>query len=67
MNHIKQHKDLSDKTTLLALIPGMGEKTIAVVLSFLSNIENFESVKQLVAFVGLKPQTVPIWNFCTWD
>lgn len=56
MNHIKQHKDLSDKTTLLASIPGMGEKTIAVVLAFLSNVEDFESVKQVVAFVGLNPK-----------
>ncbi len=35
-NHIKNHKELDDKGTLLASIPGVGEKTIAVVLAFLS-------------------------------
>lgn len=54
--HIKQHKDLNDKNKLLETIPGVGDKTIAVVLAFLSNIENFDSVKQVVAFVGLNPK-----------
>lgn len=55
-NHIKQHEDLNDKNKLLKSIPGVGDKTIAVVLAFLSNIENFDSVKQVVAFVGLNPK-----------
>jgi transposase len=54
--HIKKHKDLSDKGTLLASIPGVGEKTIAMVLAFLSNVEDFESPKQMVAFIGLNPK-----------
>ncbi len=55
-NHIKKHTDLSDKGKLLVSIPGIGEKTVAVILAFLSDIENFKSVKQVVAFVGLNPQ-----------
>lgn len=55
-DHIKKHKDLSDKGTLLASISGIGEKTIAIVLAFLSNLEDFDSVKQIVAFVGLNPK-----------
>lgn len=55
-NHIKKHKDLSDKGLLLASIPGIGEKTVAVVLAFLSNVESFTSAKQVVAFVGLNPK-----------
>lgn len=54
-NHIKGHKDLNDKSKLLDSIPGIGEKTIAVVLAFLT-IENFDSAKQVAAFVGLNPK-----------
>jgi transposase len=54
-DHIKQHKDLEDKNKLLASIPGIGAKTIAIVLAFLS-IENFDSAKQVAAFVGLNPK-----------
>jgi transposase len=35
-NHIKKHKDLNDKSKLLDSIPGIGEKTIGVILAFLS-------------------------------
>lgn len=55
-NHIKQHKDLNDKSQLLASIPGIGEKTIAVILAFLANMEDFDSAKQVAAFVGLNPK-----------
>jgi transposase len=54
--HIKNHKDLSDKGMLLTSIPGVGEKTIAIVLAFLSNVQNFGSAKQMAAFVGLNPK-----------
>jgi transposase len=54
--HIRENTELHDKSVLLASIPGVGEKTIAVVLAFLSNIENFDSVKQVVAFIGLNPK-----------
>lgn len=54
-NHIKVHQDLNDKSKLLNSIPGIGEKTIAVILAFLA-IENFDSAKQVAAFVGLNPK-----------
>lgn len=54
--HIKEHKDLKDKNELLTSIPGIGDKTIATVLAFLSNVEGFDSAKQVGAFVGLNPR-----------
>ena len=55
-NHIKRHQDLNDKSKLLASIPGIGEKTIAKVLAFLGNVGDFDSAKQVAAFVGLNPK-----------
>jgi len=54
--HIKSHNDLSDQYILLTSIPGVGEKTITIVLAFLSNVQKFDSAKQMVAFVGLNPK-----------
>lgn len=54
--HIKNYKDLSDKSILLTSIPEVGDQTIAIVLAFLSNVQNFDSAKQMVAFVGLNPK-----------
>jgi transposase len=54
-NNIKGHQDLNDKSKLLNSIPGIGEKTIAVILAFLT-VENFDSAKQVAAFVGLNPR-----------
>jgi transposase len=53
--HIKEHKDLNDKNNLLESIPGIGEKTIAVILAFLST-DSFNAAKQISAFVGLNPK-----------
>lgn len=55
-NHIKGHEDLNDKSKLLNSIPGIGDKTIGIILAFLS-VENFESAKQVAAFVGLNPKS----------
>ena len=54
-NHIKDHEDLNDKSKLLDSIPGIGERTISVILAFL-NVINFDSAKQVAAFVGLNPK-----------
>ena len=54
-DHIKNNKDLADKSKLLASIPGVGEKTIGVVLAFLTATD-FASAKQVIAFVGLNPK-----------
>jgi transposase len=43
------------KANFLTSIPGIGEKTIAIILAFLT-VENFDSAKQVVAFVGLNPK-----------
>ena len=55
-DHIEQHPDLRDKRQLLETIPGIGEATIAQVLAFIGNIEDFENARQLAAFVGLNPK-----------
>lgn len=55
-NHIEQHTDLKEKNNLLKTIPGIGETTIAQILSFMGTPERFKNVKQLIAFVGLNPR-----------
>jgi transposase len=55
-NHIQQHTDLNENYKLLATIPGIGDKTISVILAFLSNIKDFNSAKQVAAFIGLNPK-----------
>lgn len=52
---IQEVEELNDKSKLLNSIPGIGEKTIAIILAFLT-VENFDSAKQVVAFVGLNPK-----------
>lgn len=52
---INQDPKLRDKKCLLETIPGIGEATIIQILSFI-NIEDFKSVKQLCAFIGLNPK-----------
>jgi transposase len=54
-NYIKNHEDLNDKSKLLDSIPGIGKRRIAVILAFLT-VENFDSAKQVAAFVGLNPK-----------
>jgi len=54
--HIEQHPDLQTKQQLLETIPGIGEATIAQVLAFIGNIEDFKNARQLAAFVGLNPK-----------
>ena len=60
-NHIKGHKELNDKSKLLDSIPGIGKKTIGVILAFL-NVENFNSAKQVAAFVGLMSKNYRTWS-----
>jgi len=54
--HIERNSDLQAKKQLLETIPGIGEATIAQVLAFISNIEDFENARQVAAFVGLNPK-----------
>lgn len=53
--HIDSHPDLRDKRDLLASIPGIGDITIAQVLTFLTDAR-FQRAKQVAAFLGLNPQ-----------
>ncbi|KJV72478.1 putative transposase [Orientia tsutsugamushi str. TA716] len=52
-DHVKNNKDLLDKSALLASILDVVAKTQVIVLACLANIEKFNSAKQVVAFAGL--------------
>jgi transposase len=53
---IDKNPDLRTKHDLLESIPGVGEATIAQILAFMGNVEDFKNAKQLAAFVGLNPK-----------
>jgi transposase len=53
---IRSNDDLNKKRELLVTIPGVGESTINTVLAFLVGYEQFDSAKQMAAFVGLTPR-----------
>src|SRR4030043_772628 len=44
------------KKKLLLSIPGIGKITIAAILAELNNLERFNHVRELVAFIGLAPK-----------
>ena len=48
--HLKQRKELLDS------IPGIGKATIPHILSELDELEKFNHVRQMVAFIGLAPK-----------
>jgi len=54
--HIDNDPDMRDKRKLLESIPGIGERTVAVLLAFYSEPERFKSARQAVAFAGLDPR-----------
>jgi len=59
---IKQHIDddpgLREQRELLLSIPGIGEKTVATLLSYFAVIERFSSAKKMAAFSGVTPLQV---------
>lgn len=55
-DHIDQYPDLHNQKELLESIPGVGEATIAQILSFMGMPKRFENAKQLTAFIGLNPK-----------
>jgi len=55
-NLIDQDPDLRQKKKLLLSIPGIGKVTIAAILAELYNLEKFNHVRELVAFIGLAPK-----------
>ena len=55
-DHFDQYPDLKDKRELLNSIPGISDKTSARLLAEIRDITAFETVEQLVAYVGLNPK-----------
>jgi len=55
-DHIDNDPTLRDKHRLLDSIPGLGERTTAVLLAFLAEPARFENARQAVAFAGLDPR-----------
>jgi transposase len=53
---IKQDPDLKAKSDLLRSIPGIGEATIAAILSELALFEHCDRVQKVVAYIGLAPR-----------
>lgn len=54
--HIDGDTGLRDKQRLLDSIPGLGERTIAVLLAFYANPMRFDNSRQAAAFAGLDPR-----------
>lgn len=55
-DHIDHHPDLKQKRELLNSIPGIGERTSAIILAFYSDTERFANSRQAAAFAGLDPR-----------
>jgi transposase len=55
-DHINQTPDLKNQRDLLNSIPGISDKTSSRLLAEIRDITAFETVGQLVAFVGLNPR-----------
>lgn len=54
--HIDDDPSLRDKRRLLESIPGIGERTIAVILAYDIGPERFANARQAAAFGGLDPR-----------
>jgi transposase len=55
-DHIDADPTLHDKQRLLDSVPGLGERTIAVLLAFYAHLARFDNARQAVAFAGLDPR-----------
>lgn len=55
-NHIDQHPELKQQQELLTSIPGIGDKSAAVILSELPDVDKFNTAKQVTAYAGLTPE-----------
>jgi transposase len=53
---IDRNPDLKQKKKLLLSIPGIGKVTTAALLAELYNLDRFNHVRELVAFIGLAPK-----------
>jgi len=55
-DHINNHPDLKQKRELLDSIPGIGERTSAIILAFYADTDRFANSRQAAAFAGLDPR-----------
>lgn len=55
-DHIDRHPDLKRQRDLLDTIPGLGERTIAIILAFYADTSRFANSRQAAAFAGLDPR-----------
>jgi transposase len=51
--HIDSDPDLREKARLLATVPGLGERTVAILLAYVGQPERFANVRKVAAFAGL--------------
>jgi len=54
--HIDKYPDLKQKRELLDSIPGIGERTSAIILAFYADTGRFANSRQAAAFAGLDPR-----------
>jgi len=54
--HINKHNGLRKKRDLLKSIPGVGDVTVEAILSEVNGFEGFDTVEQVVAYMGLSPK-----------
>lgn len=55
-DHIDGDPDMKDRQALLDSIPGVGERTIALLLAFCMHPGRFANARQAAAFAGLDPR-----------
>ena len=55
-DHIDGDPDMKNKQALLDSIPGVGERTIALLLAFCMHAGRFANARQAAAFAGLDPR-----------
>ncbi len=55
-SHIDQHSSLKRDRELLTSINGIGDKTAAIILGELPDVDRFDNSGQAVAYAGLSPQ-----------
>jgi transposase len=54
--HINKHDGLRKRRDLMKSIPGVGDVTIEAILSEANGFEGFDTVEQVVAYMGLSPK-----------
>lgn len=55
-DHIGHHPNLKQQHDLLETVPGLGERTIAVILAYYADPRRFANSRQAAAFAGLEPR-----------